>query len=89
MYPAVHSSCVENIVFVGALSHAMATLGANSYTLTRGEGGWKLTRENVEKLIPDLREMMGSLPAGTPIALFCLDNSSFLAATEEGGLIPI
>ncbi len=32
---------------------------------------------------------MSSLPAGTPIILFCLDNSSFLAASEEGGLAPI
>jgi hypothetical protein len=29
---------------------------------------------------------MSSLPAGTPIILFCLDNSSFLTASEEGGL---
>jgi hypothetical protein len=92
MYPAVRSSCVENIVFVGgsnarALSQAAANLGANSYTLAKG--GWKLTRENVEKIIPDLKEMMGSLPRGTPIVFFCLDNSSFLAATEEGGLVPI
>jgi hypothetical protein len=33
--------------------------------------------------------MMGSLLRGTPIVLFCLDNSSFLAATGEGGLVPI
>ncbi len=32
---------------------------------------------------------MSSLPAGTPIILFCLDNSIFLAASEEGGLAPI
>jgi hypothetical protein len=32
---------------------------------------------------------MSSLLAGTPIVLFCMDNSSFLAATEEGGLVPI
>jgi hypothetical protein len=25
-----------------------------------------------------LRELVSSLPAGTPIVLFCLDNSSFL-----------
>jgi hypothetical protein len=92
LYPAVRSSCIENIVFVGgskarALSNAAASLGANSYNIARG--GWKITRENVDKLIPDLKEIMGSLPAGTPIVLFCLDNSSFLAATEEGGLIPI
>jgi hypothetical protein len=92
MYPAVRSSCIENIVFVGgsnarALSSAAASLGANSYNIARG--GWKITRENVDKLIPDLKELMSSLPAGTPIVLFCMDNSSFLAATEEGGLVPI
>jgi hypothetical protein len=92
MYPAVRSSCIENIVFVGgsnacALSSAAASLGANSYNIARG--GWKITRENVDKLIPDLREIMGSLLAGTPIVHFCLDNSSFLAATKEGGLLPI
>jgi hypothetical protein len=43
----------------------------------------------VDKIIPDIREIMSSLPAGTPIVQFCLDNSSFLAATEEGGLLPI
>jgi hypothetical protein len=34
---------------------------------------------------------MSSLPAGTPIILFCLDNSSFLATSDEGGggLAPI
>jgi hypothetical protein len=92
MYPAVHSSCIENIVFVSrsnarALSSAAASLGANSYNIARG--GWKITRENVDKLIPNLKEIMGSLPVCTPIVLFCLDNSSFLAATEEGGLLPI
>ncbi len=29
------------------------------------------------------------LPSKTPVIFFCLDNSSFLAASEEGGLIPI
>jgi hypothetical protein len=92
MYPAVRSSCIENIVFVGgsnarALSSAAASLGANSYNIARG--GWKITRENVDKLIPDLKELMSGLPAGTPIVLFCMDNSSFLAASEEGGLVPI
>jgi hypothetical protein len=92
MYPAVRSSCIENIVFVGgsnarALSSPAASLGANSCKIARG--GWKITRKNVDKLIPDLKELMSSLPAGTPIVLFCMDNSSFLAATEEGGLVLI
>jgi hypothetical protein len=53
------------------------------------DGGWKLSRENVDKLIPDLHELLSSLPTGTPIVLFCMDNSSFLAATEDGGMVPI
>jgi hypothetical protein len=68
-------------------SQAASNLGIDSYTLAKG--GWKITRENIEKLIPDLKELMSSLPAGTPIIIFCLDNSCFLAATEEGGLAPI
>jgi hypothetical protein len=69
------------------LSQAASNLGIDSYTLAKG--GWKITRENIEKMIPDLKDLMSSLPAGTPIIIFCLDNSCFLAATEEGGLVPI
>jgi len=92
LYPAFRSGCVESAAFVGGsnaknLANAAANLGIDSYQIAKG--GWKITRENIEKLIPDLKELMSSLPAGTPIILFCLDNSSFLAASEEGGLVPI
>jgi hypothetical protein len=40
-------------------------------------------------MIPDLKEILSSLPAKTPVVFFCLDNSSFLAASEEGGMVPI
>jgi hypothetical protein len=62
-------------------------LGIDSYMIATG--GWKISRENVDKLIPDLHELMNGLPAVTPIVLFCMDNSSFLAASEEGGMAPI
>jgi hypothetical protein len=83
---------VEKIVFIGGsnaknLSQAAAMLGIEASMIA--SGGWKLTRENVDKLIPDLRELLGSLPSSTPIVLFCLDKSCFLAATEEGGMVPI
>jgi hypothetical protein len=92
LYTAFRSGCVESTAFVGSsnaknLANAAANLGIDSYQLAKG--GWKITRENIEKLIPDLKELMSSLPAGTPIILFCLDNSSFLAASEEVGLAPI
>jgi hypothetical protein len=92
MYPAVRSGVIEKIVFVGGsnakkLSQAAALLGIDAYMIAKG--GWKLNRENVDKLIPDLHELLSGLPPGTPIVLFCLDNTSFLAATEEGGMVPI
>jgi hypothetical protein len=92
LYPAFRFGSVESAAFVGGsnaknLANAAANLGIDSYQLAKG--GWKITRENIDKLIPDLKELMSSLPAGMPIILFCLDNSSFLAASEEGGLAPI
>jgi hypothetical protein len=92
LYPAIQSGSVENIVFVGGsnaqnLSYAASNLGVNAYKIARG--GWKISKENIEKLIPDLKELMSGLPTGTPIVLFCLDNSCFLAASEEGGMVPI
>ncbi len=92
MYLAVRSGSVEKIVFIGGsnaknLSQAASMLGIDASMIA--SGAWKLTRENVDKLIPDLHELLGSLPPGTPIVLFCLDNSCFLAATEEGGMVPI
>jgi hypothetical protein len=92
LYPAFRSGSVETEAFVGGsnakkLSQAAANLGIDSYMLA--SSGWKITKDNTEKLIPDLKELMSSLPAGTPIILFCLDNSSFLAASDEGGLAPI
>jgi len=92
LYPAFRSGSVESAAFVGGsnaknLANAAANLGIDSYQIAKG--GWKITRDNIDKLIPDLKELMSSLPAGTPIVLFCLDNSSFLAASEEGGLAPI
>jgi hypothetical protein len=92
MYPAVRSGSVERIVFVGGshaknLSQAASMLGIDSYMIATG--GWKITRKNNDNLIPDLHELMSGLPIGTPIVLFCMDNSSFLAASEDGGMAPI
>jgi hypothetical protein len=66
MYPAVRSSTVERIVFVGGvnakkLSQAASIIGIDSYMLAKG--GWKVTRENIDKLIPDLREILTGTPS--------------------------
>jgi hypothetical protein len=33
--------------------------------------GWKLTKENVDKLILDMTDALGSIPLDTPVVLFC------------------
>jgi hypothetical protein len=58
-------------------------------TYQLAKGGWKLNKENVDKLTPDLKEILSGLPPNTAVIFFCLDNSSFLAASEEGGIVPI
>jgi hypothetical protein len=92
MCPALRSGAVEVALIIGGsnarnLAYATSSLGVETYNLATG--GWKLTKENIDKILPDLRELLSGLPRGTLIIFFCLDNSSFLAASEEGGLVPI
>jgi hypothetical protein len=92
MYPAVRADSVEAALITGGsnarnLADAAASLGVETYQLATG--GWKISRENIDKLIPDLKEILSSIPPNTPVVFFCLDNSSFLAANEEGGMVPI
>ncbi len=92
LYPAVRAGSVESALMIGGsnarnLAYAASSLGVETYQLVKG--GWKVSKENINKLIPDLKEILSSLPAKTPVVFFCLDNSSFLAASEEGGMVPI
>jgi hypothetical protein len=92
LYPAVRAGSVETALIIGGshaknLAYAASSLGVETYQLVKG--GWKISKENIDRLIPDLKEISSSLPAKTPVVFFCLDNSSFLAASEEGGMVPI
>jgi hypothetical protein len=89
MYTAMRTGAVEKALFVGGsnaenLSISASALGLDSYKITKG--GWKLTKENVDKAIPVLRETLAGLPADTPVILFCLDNSSFMGLGEDGSM---
>jgi hypothetical protein len=91
LYPAVRAGNVETALKIGGsnarnLAYAASSLGVETYQLVKGS--WKVSKENIDQLIPDLKEILSSLPAKTPVVFFCLDNSSFLAASEEGGMIP-
>ncbi len=61
------------------LAEALANLGIDSYKLTTP--GWKLNEENVEKIIPDLKEVIESIPKEVPVIFFCLENTVFKVAT--------
>jgi hypothetical protein len=92
MYPALRSGAVEVGLIIGGsnardLAYATSSLGVETYKLATG--GWKLSKDNVDKILPDLHELLSGLPGNTPVIFFCLDNSSFLEASEEGGLVPI
>jgi hypothetical protein len=83
---------VEAAVFVEGsnalnLAYSASALGLDAYQLAKG--GWKLTKENVDKILPDLRDVLGSVPPDTPVILFCLDNSCFMGLTEDGSMTHI
>jgi hypothetical protein len=83
---------VEYAVFVGGsnasqLSFAAAGLGLDVYKQTKG--GWKLTKDSVDKLLPDLRDTLGSVSPDTPVVLFCFDNSCFFGLSDDGSMNPI
>jgi hypothetical protein len=49
-------------------------------------GGWKLSKESVAAILPDLKEVIEQIPDTAPVILFCLDNTCFKVATAEGEL---
>ncbi len=69
MYSAVRTVSVENVIFVGGsnannLALAAAALGVDTYK--HAQGGWKVTKDSVDKLIPDLKETLSAVPPIPP-----------------------
>jgi hypothetical protein len=66
------------------LAYSASALGLDAYKIATG--GWKLSKENVDKLLPDLKDLLATLPPDTPVVIFCLDNTSFLGLNEDGSM---
>jgi hypothetical protein len=47
------------------------------------------TEPNLDNLLPDIKDTLGSVPLDTPVVLFCLDNSCFMGLNEDGSMNPI
>ncbi len=45
-----------------------------------------MSKDNVEKLLPDLKDLLSTVPPDTPVVIFCLDNMSFLGLNEDGSM---
>jgi hypothetical protein len=92
MYSALRLGGVEKGLFIGGsnadrLANAVSSLGMDVYRLVKS--GWKISKDAVDQLLPDLRDVLPLLPPDTPIIIFCLDNSSFMGASEDGCLTPM
>ncbi len=89
MYTALRTGDIEKAVFVGGsnagnLAFSASALGLDAFRISKG--GWKLSKDNVDKLLPDLKDLLGTVPPDTPVVIFCLDNPSFLGLNEDGSM---
>jgi hypothetical protein len=94
IFPTGPSTVEEDMaaLFIGGsnadrLANSAATLGIATETITTA--GWVLSTDAVTAILPQVTELCGSLPAGAPVVIYCLDNSSFCCANSEGQLSAI
>jgi len=79
-------------VFIGGsnadkLANAAASLGIVAETVTTS--GWVLSTTAVTAILPEVEALCITLPADSPVIIYCLDNSAFVCADNEGAISPI
>jgi hypothetical protein len=89
MFCALRDGTIEKVLFIGGsnvskLASSTSMLGAASYKIAAG--GWKISKESVDSLLPELQTLLATLPADTPIIIFALYNFSFMAAGADGSM---
>jgi hypothetical protein len=63
------------LAFLTEKIYSLRTVSLGVETCRLVKGGWKLTKENVDTLIPDLKDVLSSPPPiNTSVIFFCLDN---------------
>jgi len=91
LFCALRNGEVESCIIIGGsharnLTAAVSNLGLDTYSST--EGGWKISNDSIEEAIPALKEQIAAAPKGTPVVLFCLDNSTYFCSAADGSMIP-
>ncbi len=71
----------------GLLSNAFTDLGKEVITLATG--GWCVSKENVDALLPKLQKLLEGLDTSVLVILWCLDNSAFKALNQNGDLTSV
>jgi len=91
LFCALRNGEVETCITLGGsharnLTAAVTSLGLDTYSST--EGGWKISNDSIEAAIPALKEKIAAAPKGTPVVLFCLDNSTYFCSAADGSMTP-
>jgi hypothetical protein len=86
------SAIEKTALFIGGsnadrLANSAATLGINPETVT--SGSWILTTANVTTILPEVEAYCATMPADSPVIIYCLDNSSFACADQDGAISAI
>jgi hypothetical protein len=82
----------KTALFIGGsnadrLANSAATLGVNPETVT--SGGWILSTSNITTILPEIEAYCNTMPADSPVIFYCLDNSSFACADQDGAISAI
>jgi hypothetical protein len=62
-------------------------LGVDTFKIAKG--GWKVTSDSADLLLPDLEEQLSGMPPDTPIVLYCIDNSAFMSVSSDSSMAPL
>lgn len=81
---------ISAVYFGASNAHRLADASAAFIKVdTVTTGGWALTTANVTITLPELTALCDTLPPESPVVIYCLDNTAFLAADGDGTLTPI
>jgi hypothetical protein len=86
------SAIEKTALFIGGsnadrLANSAATLGINPETVT--SGGWILSTANVTTILPEVEAYCNTMPADSPVIIYCLDNSSFACKNQDTAISAI
>jgi hypothetical protein len=92
MHATLRSGSIEAAIVIGGsnagqLADCCTALGLN--VTKHVKSGWKMNKDSVDKLLPDLAKTLAQTPENVPVIIQGLDNSAYLGATDDGGMAPL